>query len=89
MLPEDERRLQREADIARSVRGPDNSELERSIALNKGDFQSRSEAQFSENARLKALRAEQFYRWLSVTIDQSHNQPNSDKKRYQSMSPSR
>ncbi len=89
MLPEDDKRLQREADIARCVRGPDYSELERSIAQNKGDFHSRSEAQFSENARLKALRAEQFYRWLSVTTNQSHSQPNSDKKRYQSISPSR
>ncbi len=43
-------------DIARSVRDPDDSELERLIALNKSDIQSRSEAQFSKNAQTNAIR---------------------------------
>lgn len=89
MLPEDEKRLEREADIARSVRGPDYSIVEHSIARDRSDFHSRSDAQFAENARLKALRAEQFYTWLSVTIDQSPVQPDTDRRSYPSMTLSR
>ena len=37
MLPEDERRLQREADIAKAMRGPDYSRLESEIAKAKSE----------------------------------------------------
>ncbi|MEM9668188.1 MAG: hypothetical protein AAF950_04620 [Pseudomonadota bacterium] len=55
MLPEDERRLQREADIARSVRGLDYSKLEQSIAKNKAEFRAAQRAQSEANAKVQAL----------------------------------
>ena len=58
MLPEDERRLQREADIAKSVRGPDTSWLDNSIMKAKKAARDGQHAQNVENARYAALDAE-------------------------------
>lgn len=51
MLPEDQKRLEREADIARAVRGPDYHQLLESISRNKADFQKRKQAQAETDAR--------------------------------------
>lgn len=42
MRPEDQKRLQREADIAKATRGPDYSQLETSIAKNKAEHGKRT-----------------------------------------------
>ena len=44
MLPEDEKRLQREADIAKAKLGPDYSRLETEIANAKSEQASKEEA---------------------------------------------
>ena len=44
MLPEDQKRLQREADIAKAARGPDYSRLETDIARNKAEQHKKDEA---------------------------------------------
>jgi len=77
MLPEDETRLRREADIARSVRGPDYSTLERSIAANKQALQKRTEAGNIEIARQRALSAASFYEWLSGALKSASHERSS------------
>ena len=44
MLPEDQKRLELEADIAKAVRGPDYSRLEAEIVRNKAAQHSKDEA---------------------------------------------
>ncbi len=44
MKPEDQKRLEREADIAKAVRGPDYSRLETEIARNKAEQHNKDEA---------------------------------------------
>lgn len=63
MLPEDRKRLEREAGIARAGRGPDYSKLEASIARNKATANEASQVQAQANrefdmhaARQKAMR---------------------------------
>jgi len=58
MLPEDERRLQREADIAKSVRGADTFWLDNSIMKAKKAARDGRHAQSVEDARYAAAMAE-------------------------------
>lgn len=55
MKPADQKRLQREADIAKATRGPDYSQLEASIAKNKAEHGKR--AHFSREAEAHRQRA--------------------------------
>jgi len=55
MLPEDEKRLQREADIAKAKRGPDYSMRDKAIAKNKAAQRKRDQAQAKEDARDRAI----------------------------------
>mmetsp|Transcript_6014 Transcript_6014/g.7398 ORF Transcript_6014/g.7398 Transcript_6014/m.7398 type:complete len:85 (+) Transcript_6014:58-312(+) len=57
MLPEDEKRLQREADIARSVRGPDFSRLAAEIANAKTEHAEKAEAGREYDARQAQIAA--------------------------------
>ena len=51
MRPEDERRLQREAEIAAAVRGPDYTALEQSIGIAKAELAERTAAQNETHAK--------------------------------------
>lgn len=51
MLPEDEKRLQREADIAKSKRGPDYSRLEAEIANAKSEHAEKTNAGIEAQAQ--------------------------------------
>lgn len=51
MLPEDIRRLEREASIGKAVRGPDYSQLEKSISRAKAAFREGQKAAGEEQAR--------------------------------------
>ena len=53
MLPEDQKRLEREADIAKAVRGPDYRQLLESIARNKAEWSKRREAQADADAKAR------------------------------------
>lgn len=73
MLPEDQKRLEREVDIARAKRGPDYSMLEASIARNKAAANSAQQAQATANrtfdmagARQKAMRESVYIPQLNV-----------------------
>lgn len=57
VLPEDEKRLQREADIAKAKRGPDYSMRDSAIARNKAAEGKRDQAQAAENARSRTRSA--------------------------------
>ena len=67
MLPEDQKRLDREADIVRAVRGPDYSQLEASIARNKAaanesqQMQAEANRQFDMHAALQKAMRESVY----------------------------
>ena len=63
MLPEDQKRMEREADIAKALRGPDFSQLEASIARTTAVANEASQAQAQANrefdmhaAKTKAMR---------------------------------
>ena len=53
MFPEDKKRLEREAEIAKAVRGPDYSQLLQSISHNKAEYQQRKQAQEEANAKAR------------------------------------
>ena len=53
MSPEDKKRLEREADIAKAVRGPDYSRLFESITRNKAEYQQRKQTQEEANAKAR------------------------------------
>jgi hypothetical protein len=57
MLPEDERRLQREADIAKAKRGPDCSRLETEIANAKTEGFEKAEAGREHDAKREQIAA--------------------------------
>lgn len=52
MSPEDKKRLEHEAEIAKAIRGPDYSRLLESISRNKAEYQKRKQTQ--EEAIAKA-----------------------------------
>lgn len=62
MLPEDEKRLQREADIAKSIRPPDYSRLENEIANAKAEQAGKdkagqeADAQWARGAAIRRAR---------------------------------
>jgi len=66
MLPEDERRLQREADIAKATRGPDYSRLEKEIAGNKAEHGKK--AKVGQEALAKERQAAAYLKMLERSV---------------------
>ena len=71
MLPEDERRLQREADIAKATRGPDYSRLETEIAQAKSEAAESKELGRVADAKQKQHSAMKRMLENSVWIDRT------------------
>lgn len=62
MRPVDQKRLEREAEIAKATRGPDYSRLENEIAGNKAEAAKRTEAQIEVDQRVqRGVRMNQSY----------------------------
>lgn len=78
MLPEDEKRLQREADIAKATRGPDYSRVEGEIANAKAEHASNMKAGAeAEGQRRRGLALQ---RWReNVTLPSPAPEPSRDK----------
>ena len=81
MLPEDQKRLEREADIAKALRGPDYSQLEASISRNTAAANEAKQVQAQANrefdmhaAREKAMRE-------SVFVSQPKAESNRQRRR--------
>ena len=53
MSPEDKKRLEREAEIAKATRGPNYTRLLESISRNKAEYQKRKQAQEVVNAKAR------------------------------------
>ena len=77
MLPEDERRLQREADIAEAKRGPDYSRLQTEIANAKTEGFEKAEAGREHDAKREQIaalkRAMDYSVWIPTAREMEHD----------------